>query len=333
MKKLLFIMALMAAVTAHSQSRYCLNGYSQSEALAMRDGFLKTGNAIRIPTTIWFKKDVIEKILDFLKKEIAPNGESPDGIRVYFGTTKDNQNTVLLVSTYAFGTDETVPSGTYHQDYFDHNINDLFGTTGISVDTYGEINNDRGGAKLYQPCGVNCPDDALCNFGNDFHYITRLYGEGMVSTFGASNGTKIETNCEWFDLGLISAMDAEMKEKHPDDYDGLRIYFGRHAHIDYFSADKDAFVIESTVKSPQDSNIHVDSYDCNTAKGYFANLNMNKRTITNRYITPFFNQFLNQHDFDNKIKKLTVADLVKALISNGVENGEICPTHCPGTSL
>jgi hypothetical protein len=334
MKKLLFIPILLITLAGYSQSLLCLNGYSQPDAVTMRVNFLATGNKIRKPTSVWFNKDIVGKMLTLLKNEKTPSGAGADGIRIYFGTNEANQNTVLLVSTYAFGTDDSVPSGTFHQDYFNHADDILFHSSGIN----GEINNDtdsKNGAKLYEPCGQDCPDDAGCKDSRDFHYITRVYGEGMVKTFGGADNGIIGTNCEWFDLGLLSEIDSEMRLNHPDDYDGLRIYFGRHGYYDYFSPNKDAFVIEATTKST-DPSIHIDYFNCNAAKGYFSKFNKsykNMLTITNLYLGKFLNQFLSKHDSDKKFNNITVYNLVQALISNGVENGEICPTHCPGTSL
>jgi len=337
MKKLFVIALLLANLAAHSQPLRCLNGYSKSDALAMRMKFLSTGKSVRTPTSVWFDKDIIGKMLDLMKKEKTPGGNGPDGIRIYFGTNASNYNTVILVSTYAFGADPTVASGTFHQDYFDHDTTDiLFKSTGIN----GEIRNDSDsthGARLYQACNNGCRDDSKCSDNNsrNFHYITRVYGEGMVTEFGVASGN-IETNCEWFDLALLSEIDSEMRSSHPNDYAGLRVYFGRHMKYDYFSPNKDAFVVEPTIKWSVNPAIHMDFFNCNAASDYFDRFNKaykNKLAITNVYMGQFLNSFLDKQDSDEKWNSITISSVVKTLIANGVENGEICPTHCPGTTL
>jgi hypothetical protein len=269
-----------------------------------------------VPTSVWFSKNMIHNMVTLLSTEKAPGGQKADGVRIYFAYV-NGQNTILLVSTYAYDHDN-VPSKTKHQDYFDHDVDkDLFKNSGNIA---GEVCHDYSpnnlcdnGAQLFQNCPTPCPVDANCNTGN-LHYITRKYGQSMVWNFGTDT---IQTKSEWFDLDLFEQIDAE------NDYDGVRIYFGKHSDSDLIFPNKDVFVIVTT-KTGLVADTHIDNFNCKLGYKYFKKFkNINELL---KYYLP---------DSKNKSKKYLakkLAELKIWMLLNGQDNGELCPSHCDGTT-
>jgi hypothetical protein len=304
MKKLILLTCFFLIKIAASGQILSLNGYDYDHIITMRKAFNNSNANPPAPVSIWFSSTVIKQILTVLNHETAPNGMPPDGLRIYFGYA-NNVITPILVSTYAFGNDPSVPSKTYHQDYYEHtNGNVLLGTAGINGIVSSRINSGPG-ALLYQHCESPCPDDIKCN-SQDRHYIKRSFGEAMVANFG---NTIIKTKCEWFDLDMFRAIDRE------NTYNGVRIYLGKHdANFPAVEArNTEAFIVVTTKGSTPESQ--TDNFNCDAAKSLFKkfisikkkkiDFTKRKKSLFKRY-TPFF---------------------------EGQDNGEICPTHCPGTTL
>lgn len=298
---------LLALIVTAQTKQLSLNGFTSLQIASVRSDFLKSNTNPPQPTSIWFSKDVIKNIIALLSSEHSPDGKFADGIRMYFGYL-NGQITVVLISTYAFGSDPTAYSQTYHQDYLEHNSGDnLFKTANLN----GIVCNKPLcgiGALLYTHCDDPCPDDQRCSL-NGRHYIKRSFGEYLVHNFGPS---VISTKCEWFDLDMFKAIDKE------NTYDGIRIYLGKHGvsdqNTDPTASNQECFVVVTT-KGPN-ANSQTDYFDCDhaqdTFKAYLSikreKLIRSKRSMKStslRKYNPFF---------------------------EGQDNGEICPTHCPGTT-
>jgi hypothetical protein len=308
-KKLLILLTLTLAFTSNqvlaqaTTVKITLNGISLDSAKSWVARFRAQNIKKPLSTSVWFSKDIIHKMITLITSEniVGTQKIIPDGIRVYFATNSNNQNTVLLVSTYDNGEDTSVPSGRIHQDYFDHASNDpliLMAST-----SNGEICNDsycNGGALLYQYCGKNCGDDSNCDATN-IHYLTRKYAEQMVWNFGSG---LINTSSEWFDLKMIAEFDKEA------DYNGIRIYFARNLPNDPIKPSTDSFVWVTTQLGP--NSINLDYFTCDKASAYFTSAN---------------------HISTNHVKRGLNTLITATILSNGQDNGEQCPNNCKGTSL
>jgi hypothetical protein len=319
MKKLLLLMCI-ACLTAsvYSQPKLCLNGYSLQDAVTMRNLFIRNNTQETKTTCVWFDIKVISRMVDLMASEKGPNNEPIDGIRVYYGTAANNQNTVLLVSTYNTG--KTDDYGiTIHQDYFNHaDSNVLFKTQGIN----GVPNNDGssdGSAVLYSSCGTPCSIDRICNSPpGSLHYITRKHGEDMVQTLSII-ASKFNTNCEWFPLCLFNIIDATK-------YDGIRIYYGKHPADDGPLHDRDTFVIELTQPYTipgTHTTISKDIFDCTYAQCDTGGMDFQIK----KYF-PKYQIISKKHGVIKEIE-----DFKTFILVNGFDNGEICPTHCTGLTL
>jgi hypothetical protein len=314
MKKIFLLLCIISVtLTAYSQKNLIsLNGYHLNDATTMAYQFITRNTVKPSPECVWFSKDVIHKMLVLLNTEKAPNGQMADGIRIYFGFV-NNQNTVIMVSTYAYSSDN-VPSKTKHQDYFQHDdSNDLFTTTGINGEVYTKALCGNG-CLLFQKCVSPCPNDKACD-PKKLHYITRSRGEKMVGKFGT---TPIVTSSEWFDICLFQAIDDENK------YDGVRIYFGKHLPTDLIDRNKEAFVVVTTTGASPDNQ--TDDFNC-----YLAQKCINAPAVLNSYVKTYLKKV-----YPN-ISKQNLSAKIKSFIAearlNGQDNGEICPDHCDGLIL
>ncbi len=321
MKKLLLI-GVISIIPFVSFCQTCLNKYTSDQATGMVANF-RAENNLPSKVSVWFNKTVIENIIALL------NNENDDGIRIYFGALSNGDpstNTVILVSTKQGGPDPNVPSKHLHIDYFAHDVNNaLFKTLLATPGLAGEPCYDnicKGGALLYQNCGtatVPCSDDKNCSTSS-IHYITRSYGQSMVWNFGSS---LVSSKGEWFDKGMLIDMDTEMLKV--SNYDGMRVYFAKHTSSDLISPGAEAFVIEPTTGSA-DVNLHLDYFNCARAQAYFEKFNKNIDALINQYAID------NGLDPTKEKDRIVISKLRALVLANGLDNGEICPTHCDTNS-
>src|ERR1700743_152239 len=78
----------------------------------------KASNPAPINTSVWFDYSIMRQMVELLKAKHA------DGVRIYFvndlAEGVPSKNSIVLVSTKAWGKNPAVSSGTYHQDYYQH---------------------------------------------------------------------------------------------------------------------------------------------------------------------------------------------------------------------
>jgi len=239
-------------------SKISLNGVDETVALSMINYFRINNKYDKapLPTSVHFTRSEILTMVNLLHKEIKADKpgrkDSIDGIRIYFASDTNGtinghlQNTAILVSTRA-RSDIKKP----HMDYYDHDKTTLIKIRGLkSNDHCGE------GAKLYTIC-TGCLDDKKCDWTLP-HYYKRSEAEQIVQNFGKDT---INTISEWFDLKMFDQM---MKY----DFDGLRIYFGRHIRDQNTKiSNRDSFVITTTKYDSSISN-YKDYFDCITTNSF-----------------------------------------------------------------
>lgn len=223
-----------------------LNGIDKATAINMRQHFLnfRAKDINPINTSIWFDSTTIHRIVNLLKSEGA------DGIRIYFVSDPGAggphlRNSIVLVSTKAYGTNISVPSGTNHLDYYEHSSADVLFSNLKSIAGTVSYGNESSNTVLYKTCNT-CQSQSL-NRSNNFHRISRQVAERMVQHFG---NQAITTNSEWFDLGLFEEMTKDRS------YDGVRIYFATNLENSKKIAGE-AFVIIKTIPGPA-PNVHLD---------------------------------------------------------------------------
>ncbi len=197
-------------------------------------------------TNIWFDRSMIQHMVELLKSEHA------DGVRIYFVSDLAGgvplKNSIVLVSTRAWGKNPDVPSGTYHQDYYNHSSADVLFS---NIKTIRGIVSHRAtdnGMLLYNRCTKCTPDEEVQNTGN-LHQLTRQAAEQMVQSFGRR---QISTTSEWFDLNLFQAFTDDKN------IDGVRIYFATKT-ISTSQEGSDVFVLIKTV-SGSAPGTHVDYF-------------------------------------------------------------------------
>jgi len=337
MKKLLIVICMIGfAISVHSQTQtfWCLNGYTRDNAKLMVQAFNQNNTGVQKATSVWFDMPTIDKIKTLLVSEKnRPN--PPDGVRIYFGyDLTRNQNTVILVSTYA------IAGG--HTDYFDHVQTSVPANNG----DISNANDGSDGAQLYvqcqtlgppPPCPCLCMDDASYQPGSN--QITRKYAQEMVSNFNTNQ--KINSHAEWFPLDAIKRLD-------DNNYTGVRIYFGRRtmAEIDTRYQNEDAFVIENTkLVTINGVGVEQDSFNSgHTASQAPAlrnalalrkvpalkkarNVKKPKTLITQALIAKVRAKIPVEQN-----AKITDAQIRAMFDTNGVDEGELCPDHCDPSS-
>lgn len=302
-----------------------LNGVDSATAVKMicmyQDN--KKNDVGPIQNSIWFDGVTLKRIYNVLDSERM--AERPirkdsigytDGFRIYFAcdtnyTSGHMKTSIIIVSTKIKGRDSTVPSGHIHQDYFDHNKNfELFSATPLSA-INGLVKrrqwiNTRG-ENLYNLYPKAKGDDTTCT---DPHYTGRGKARLMVNQFGKDSLKRKDvmvTNSEWLDFDLLKAFVFDTHQ-----HDGMRIYFARHIAMYKNKQDtdkyKDAFILMATYHVPfLFWSYHNDYFDCKTTTGYFNQLKLKW-----------------EHKIGPKIADSSG--------DGGDDNGEICPTHCPGTT-
>ncbi|WP_295667273.1 hypothetical protein [uncultured Mucilaginibacter sp.] len=234
-----------------------LNGFSKADSQTMVDDFNTSNRRKPMLTSVWFSKEMIVNMVNLLMKEKA--WLDVDGVRIYYATNKQGKNTVLLVSTYNNGIDPQTGK-TIHQDYFEHDVDDLLFTDGqTKYSLNGEICNDNscgGGARLYE-IDKDYNEDRNCN-RDATHYINMKYATEMVWNFGTS---VINTSCEWFDIRMF-------KDYLTTRFNGLRLYFGKRPNIDILYPGLDGFVIVTTEHWKEKGNEiqRRDYFDCDGHK-------------------------------------------------------------------
>lgn len=286
-----------------------LNGYTESQANARVT--LLAGSVDNVPenTQVWFSKDIIKAWRDLLITGDEKN--KADGIRIYFSRCLPSPNNpihdnngVIVVSTSFSPIKINNKDTLVHLDYFDHaasyelfkNLDSIHG----EVKHYGDTS---AGTLLYATCN-NCDRVKPCNIVSD-HQISRSKGERMVQDFHRKIFHKgsINSTCEWFNKEILEYWLAEMADDTIKGikYDGIRIYFSRGQRNEAYLKNETRFVFVPTKSRDGD---HVDVIDCDPA---------------------------NKDRFDYY---LTYKNKERALNDPGVtDNGELCPNHCPGSTL
>jgi hypothetical protein len=278
-----------------------LNGILQPIANTMVQNAVSTIDNSPANTQIWFSLHTLRRVDSLLRSDSA-GVVKPDGIRIYFSSTAPTtanplhyNNGIVVVSTYKSG---VVLNGDFpivvHTDYFEHLASDsLFK---LSPDSIGGIathdNDTTNGSMLYYSC--NCKTIS-CLTSSD-HYITRSEGEQLVQAF-YSKPKPFSARSEWFDIGMLNALIAEMQKNHDD---GIRIYFARGvAKISNPDDEgKARFVIVTTrlfTDPATNKSIHKDYFGCDQAAAILASKLVEKR-------------------------------------KGGSDNGELCPTNCYGVT-
>jgi len=286
-----------------------LNGFSESEAKILVKYCDSTYDHTPKHTQVWFRREIIEAWYELLKADSA-RGINTDGIRIYISRKQPSDSTpihynngIVVVSTLYSGL--VLEDGVrtkIHTDYFNHPSNvSLFNLSAIN----GEISHDKNsnnGALLYNTC--HCDMTEPCIITSD-HDIPRSIAEKMVHRFRGIpifRTGAINAKAEWFDKDMIRILVAEMqegKDKGEDKDDGVRIYFARGINNDY-TKHKSEFVIVPTrpeIDPVTGNTIHKDYFDCA------------HRQHTSQYT--------------DKTDKS----------AGGMDNGELCPTHCQGVTL
>jgi hypothetical protein len=287
------------AATAAGRS---LNNIDEHSALRMIEDYVSRGpkDTRPKPKSIWFSKDMIHNIVFLLHEEIKarlaqdPHAtDLPDGFRIYFASdtavlTYPLKTSVILVSTKDNGPCISVKackSGRKHIDYYDHSLSaDLFHMGDIAGQPC-DGGSGCTGAALYRTCF--CGDDLTCP--SLPHNLTREFAEEMVQGF-KRRAAGLLTSGEWFDLGLLEAIDEDTTKRH----NGIRIYFARNPKSDDYESERDAFVISTTEYKSASGNTE-DYFDCGIAATY-----------RRKYLKKFPDK----------------------AFSPGKDKGELCPDNC-----
>ena len=263
-KSLLMVFAVFIATIScrknenHSQNAQTplitLNGIAKETAVKMVQHYLDFRNNDLNPakTSVWFDSTTVNRITRLLESEGA------DGLRIYFisdlGSSSHLKYSIALVSTKANGANSSVPSGTWHTDYYEHNMSNIVFSNLNAIKGTVTYNESESGALLYKTSSsYNMEEQSQ---PNNHHHIARKVAEQMVQHFG---GHSINTNSEWFDLGLFKAIAADKN------YDGIGIYFATKLQ-DMEQGGSDAFVIIKTIAGPSPGT-HVDYFGSNLPNG------------------------------------------------------------------
>ncbi|OCX50872.1 hypothetical protein BEL04_19295 [Mucilaginibacter sp. PPCGB 2223] len=330
MKKLVFRIFLVCfAMSGYAQTTpttpplWCLNGYTQSEAIKMVNDFKQNNHGAPTPTTVWFDMGTIGDIKALLESE-KTRVNKPDGIRLYFGYDANRgQNTVILVSTYTNGLDAN--GAIYHKDYFDHDQS-------LVPSNKGKISNVKtgsDGALLFTvcptlgpppPCPCLCMDDAYYQPGPN--QITRKYAQEMVGNFGKY---QFNSSSEWFSLDVL-------KNLYDVKYTGVRVYFARRTQDDLNPdyRDKDAFVLENTkTVIAGTTRYEQDVFNTGgvTPAGRFAPTKIKPQTV----YAPLISRIRSKLDAKTNAQ-LSDKQLRAFIDTDGVDEGELCPDHCDTSS-
>jgi hypothetical protein len=288
-------------VTGDPIAEYSVNGAKQADSKsyvqAFHDHWYSSSASGHKNTQIWVRTDVLTAIVALLDYEALHGIVKPDGVRIYFSGISESsmEDNLLIVSTYYSG-DEPGPNGTtikIHTDYFEHSQSKI-----QNINTVIAAN---GATAIYHD--DNDTNGALlfntCNCDNPTPCSISTGHEILRSK--AENmvkhfkGYSCQTKSEWFDLTMLDKL-IQILNKEGDD--GIRIYFARNlGDIDPTDKDKAEFIITTTksfTPSGSTNSIHQDNFDCS------------------------------QMAFSEGKKKLK---------GPGQDNGELCPSHCDGTSL
>lgn len=240
-----------AAQPATPLTRYTLNGYTYAQAKGMIQTFQIDQTIYNVQTSVYFNSTAFHAMVSQLTADGA------DGFRVYFARVPNqNQNTVVILSTFDGGTDANAATGETHQDYFQNslisaNVSDL---NGVAV-----YNTDNGGATLYTNphCSAidPCPSDP-----KNPHYITCVKAKKMVDSFVSKDpNDDVNGHSEWFDITILQDLDGIL-QKSPND-SGLRMYFS--TRID-MPTDDDGNYYDGVVAivTKMINNVRRDQYIC-----------------------------------------------------------------------
>ena len=305
----LFIFFAFTVIQGQAQpniQNLTLNGFTQQQAMDMRTAFTTNNNTPATNTTcIWFRLAVINQMVSLMGGEQGPQGQKPDGIRFYYGNV-NNQNTVILVSTYYDGIDST-NGQQIHEDYFNHDKSyPLFSNADVNGQPI-NIGGGDPGAVLYSTCATPCPTDLVCTIPSGRpHYITRKHAQDMVHTLSLFP-TTFNTRSEWFPLCLFSNLD-------PIKYDGVRIYYAKHPSADVLYPNRDALVIELTSLS---QGYHMDTFDCTFAQCDSSTLDSQAQ----------------KYSLKGKVNLKNKKALIVFMRIDGLDNGEECLNNCNGVTL
>jgi hypothetical protein len=287
------------ALISSAMAYKTLNGIEATEAASRIQNFKDLALLDVKPTiqSFWIKKEMLHDIvlmLDAEKQEQIAEGKPDvtDGIRIYFTsdgnatiTTHPIKTSIALVSTKDNGKSgedlSSCPSGRRHLDYYEHSANAILYTAITSFEQNCPGGPSCPGASLY-----NCTScSGLPSCSATPHDIPLPIAIKMVADF---HDHPINTNGEWFDLGLFEILDKETR------HNGIRIYFATNPQSSYSAlSQRDAFII-TTTEDPNNTGINTDYYDCNTAIAY-------KELYQNKYSHPR---------------------------TPPQDNGELCPKNC-----
>ena len=303
-----------------------LNGFTKAEAVERTRACNTTKDNRPQNTQVWFRREIIDSMSSLLKKDSA-KGIRTDGIRIYFSRDLKRpiheNNELIIVSTCYAG---IVPDGQklyrVHLDYFnDLQSSGLFKLKNIT----GEISHDKNsknGALLFNRC--HC-DTANCEGIDPGHDISRSKGENMVHHFHRIiifRKGRINARAEWFSMDMIEKLSAYLDKRNMD---GVRIYFSRGTDNDETKrVSKFILVPTQQIISSSGDTIHRDFLNC---KNIAANIPGLKKYKKQRYDDEYLTEYYKKQG----LKSLESQKFLDS--GGGLDNGELCPNHCPGTTL
>jgi hypothetical protein len=182
-----------------------------------------------------------------------------DGVRLYFArTSKNGPYTIAAFATTDGGIDTVNPDG------YRHIHNDIFLTVNPFAAQAGRPSDPTkpaAGASLYGSA-VPCVSDACPpNIQHQHHYINCESAWGLV--YSDRSGDEINSTSEWFDIGIIKALLANIKSNG-----GLRVYVGRHPKaIAPDTVARHGFVL--IITEPDANNVQVDQFKCITITPHY----------------------------------------------------------------
>lgn len=318
MKKLL----LLTCVSIISITGFCqvsvfrsLNGYDEDVAKSLIAPFNNIGHERPQQTSVWFDRPMIENMIALLKSENTMRNR-PDGVRIYFAADKDDNETVVLVSTYDsnISNQYSYEGDNYHYDNWEHLSSAPLFNMNTSINGLACHDDCKHGALLYKKS--NKPDDTNCDPNNP-HYLSRSLCEDMVLGY-MNQTTKINTRSEWFDLDMINGFTKIFQNKKIN-VDGIRIYFALNPVNNPYTlyGGMDTFVIVPTTGSTSDPDFHQDYFDCTLASDFFMHSTAKLQNQLNTKLKSYFSAGAKEI----RAKLFTIP-------YGGQDNGQLCPFNC-----
>ncbi|MCO5950025.1 hypothetical protein [Mucilaginibacter flavidus] len=240
-----------------------LNGLPIGLADTMISNFINDNRSFHKRTSIWISKKWIYKVVA-LQQEHA----EIDGLRIYFAKYANGRNTIAIVPTKrsvsSFNSnDKDNITKYYHVDYDVKDTTSYFNTSAAEVtDEYHLIR----GANLYRKSPCITPDTCLLTGINNITCGNAYMAVADFKKRALLKKNTVNTNSEWFPIGVFSALKAELDSatyKMPDKPgSGIRIYFGK-------LKKRNNLIIVTT----QDiNNIQTDYYKCYNLSANFKKI-------------------------------------------------------------